>query len=549
MEGTHFLTIFGTLRFLVKFLGFIFLPIVLYAETHYRFKYFFSFLNKREPEIITDAPHRLDPHDSLPILFFVKDADRYPCELTEIAITLRDDFSSERIVLFSGVFSLTDRFWWRIYRVPVIGFHGFLESDVEFTIRRNGKFKKYHNDNYRTSSHKPLCTYISDKKLPQFDNLFLGEIHSHSNYTSDQVEYGSPLGASIELGKAMGLSFFCVTDHSYDLDDSLDNYLEFDGTFPKWKALDDEVKHLNEQTGEFIIIKGEEVSCRNRLGQNVHFLLLNNERFLQGSGDSAERWLKTRSEHSISDVLDIKEAESVSIAAHPFEPISMLQRLLLRRGRWGKNDFEDDRLEGIQFINGALTHGFHEGYTFWKEQLLSGKKMFLCAGNDAHGNFNRFRQIGIPFFLIREHGDQLFGKMRTGIYTTEFTQKAILTALKNGHSIATDGPAANLTKENSETSIIGFSFPGEMKNFSLTAVSTSEYGRLKNITILAGAIGNDFEKVIFSTNSANEYSFKKNFEFSADRSSYIRAEVWTDSLDSCDKKSHFCLTNPFWVEG
>ena len=547
MEGTQFLTILDALRFCGKFLGLFFLPVVLYAETHYRFKYFFSFLSKPEPEIIADAPHRIDPQNDLPILFFVKDADRYPCELIEIAVNLKGSSVSERIVLFSGTYKLSERFWWRIYHTPVSHFHGFVESDVEFTIRRKGRIKKYHNDNYRTSGHTPLCTYISGDKLPQFDNLLFGEIHSHSNYTSDQVEYGAPPEASIELCKPMGLSFFCITDHSYDLDDSIDNYLEFDGNFPKWKELDAEVKKLNETDNKFIVIKGEEVSCRNHRGQNVHFLMLGNERFLEGGGDSAERWLQTRSEHSVKNLLDIKEPGSVAIAAHPFEGVSMLQKLLLGRGKWQKNDFEDDRLQGIQFINGALTHGFYEGYEFWKNQLLSGKKIFVYAGNDAHGNFNRFRQIGIPFLLIKEHGDQLFGKMRTGVYTSEFTQEALLKALESGHSIATDGPAVNFTEENSEKSIIGSCLSTVSKNFSLIAVSTPEFGTLKNITITAGIKGDNFEKVIFSADSSNEYRFKKNFEFSTDRDAYIRAEIWTNPLNSCDKRSHFCLTNPFWL--
>ena len=39
---------------------------LLYAETHYRFKYFFSFLKKNEPEILADIPHRLEPNAALP---------------------------------------------------------------------------------------------------------------------------------------------------------------------------------------------------------------------------------------------------------------------------------------------------------------------------------------------------------------------------------------------------------------------------------------------------------------------------------------------------
>ena len=56
-----------------------FLPLFLYAETHYRFKYFFSFLKKQEPELLADAPHRVEPGKDIPILILSKDADRYPC--------------------------------------------------------------------------------------------------------------------------------------------------------------------------------------------------------------------------------------------------------------------------------------------------------------------------------------------------------------------------------------------------------------------------------------------------------------------------------------
>jgi len=51
-----------------------FLPLFLYAETHYRFPYFFSLLRKNEPEIIADAPHRIEPGSPLPILILIKDA-------------------------------------------------------------------------------------------------------------------------------------------------------------------------------------------------------------------------------------------------------------------------------------------------------------------------------------------------------------------------------------------------------------------------------------------------------------------------------------------
>ncbi|MFA6457029.1 MAG: hypothetical protein WCW40_09430, partial [Bacteroidota bacterium] len=70
-------------------------PFFLYAETHYRFKYFFSLYKKSEPEIIVDGPHRLDPDKPYPIMILVKDADRYPVEIQSVKITLFHDARKE----------------------------------------------------------------------------------------------------------------------------------------------------------------------------------------------------------------------------------------------------------------------------------------------------------------------------------------------------------------------------------------------------------------------------------------------------------------------
>ena len=71
------------------------LPLVsfplLYAETHYRFKYFFSFLRKDEPEILADIPHRLEPDAALPVLLLIKDSNLYPIELIRVKIDLRQE--------------------------------------------------------------------------------------------------------------------------------------------------------------------------------------------------------------------------------------------------------------------------------------------------------------------------------------------------------------------------------------------------------------------------------------------------------------------------
>jgi len=525
------------------------LPIFLYAETHYRFRYFFSFLRKNEPEIIADAPHRIEPGQHLPILILVKDAHQFPVKLNKVTITVRKEGITviEKALLSSPV-ELKEKLFWKIYEVPLEGISGIITCDVIFEIDNGTRRWSYRNDNYRTSSHKPLEIFASPSPLPRFKSLHFGECHSHSSYTDDQVEFGSPLEASGRLSRSIGLSFFCVTDHSYDLDDSIDNYLINDTNLPKWRNLQQEVDRQNSENQNFVIVRGEEVTCRNSKDQNVHLLLLGNQRFFYGSGDGAEKWLKTRSENSIYEILKAVEPSVPSFAAHPKERVSLLQRLLLHRGNWQQQDFIHTQLSGIQFANGYVSDGFWEGYHQWTKALLEGKKKFIIAGNDAHGNFNRFRQIGIPFFTIRETGHQLFGKMRTGIFIESLSEQNILQTIHSGRMIVTDGPVVNLFIDtpSSIISSIGETIRGNKHMVSLEVISSNEYGSIDSVKVLMGKIGVDEVALVYERPIRN-YEIKRKLTLEIDKMCYIRAEVWTSPYNSIDARTHFCLTNPIWL--
>ena len=523
-------------------------PVLLYAETHYRFKYFFSYLRKHEPEIIADAPHRLEPNSLLPILIIVKDSHLFPIKLDGINLTIRAKGSIflKKDLLDSPI-EIRQKFWSRIFNIPVNGLTGNIECDVIFELTNKSQKRFYYNDNYRTSSHNPLKVFISTTPLPIFEHLYFGECHSHSNYTDDQVEFGSPLEASASLCKSFGLSFFCVADHSYDLDDDVENYLLNDPNLPKWKQLQREVDDLNPTLSNFVIIRGEEVTCRNFANQNIHLLLLGNKKYFAGNGDGAEEWLKTRSENTIEDVLEGKETSSLAFAAHPRESVSFLQRLLLYRGKWHERDIENLKLSGIQFANGQLSGGFREGYRQWVKALLHGRRLFILAGNDAHGNFNRFRQIGIPFLKIREMKQQIFGKMRTGVFLNSLSEDNILNSLRSGLSIISDGPVINLRVLSStyQVSSIGCTYNGSKHTVLLEALSSTEFGSINLLKVFIGCIGKK-ETELISENNLNIFNLARNIPIEIEYNSYIRAEVWTLSKDSIDSQSHFCMTNPIW---
>ena len=238
-------------------------PFFLYAETHYRFKYFFSLYKRSEPEIIADAPHRLDPDKPYPILILIKDAHLYPVELVSIKITLTHDARKEysHTFDFSPVLSINSHYWHKIIDLNFTGglssLFGMMQADVEIVTRRNGKIRTTHINNHPFTAKAPLKFYRSKTHLPSINGWIFGDAHTHSSYTEDQVEFGSPISASVHLCKSMGLSFFGVTDHSYDLDDRIDNYLLNDPNLPKWKALMDEVDEVNSSETEFAVLRGE----------------------------------------------------------------------------------------------------------------------------------------------------------------------------------------------------------------------------------------------------------------------------------------------------
>ncbi|MBI2427652.1 MAG: hypothetical protein HYV29_02445 [Ignavibacteriales bacterium] len=532
----------------------IFLPVFLYAETHYRFKYFFSFLKKSEPEILTDAPYRLDPNKPLPILLLTKDTHIYPIEIISVQITLQRNgqFIHSEIVQPDQPIHIETKYWWRVielhFKEELSEIFGHLDVHVEITIKRNGKIKTILNNNHRTSTKKPLNVYRSRTSLPSMPGWIYGDVHTHSTYTDDQVEFGSPIGASPALCTSMGLSFFCVTDHSYDLDDTIDSYLENDPTIPKWKLLQSEVTDTNQQVKDFAVIRGEEVSCENSDGSTVHLLLFGTRKFFPGSGDGAEKWFHTTCEHTVPSVLNNKELSVAAYAGHPTESVPFLQSLLLNRGEWTKGDMASAGLDGIQILNGEHSDNFHNGLDVWKWLLLKGEKKFIAAGNDAHGNFNRFIQIGIPFFMIREKKSQLFGKMKTALFSLP-NENAVVSALKQGHSVITNGPlfVIEIETDRNGNGKIGDTVHGDAFILKIKGASSVEFGHFTSVVIYIGTIGKK-EKVLFEQKYFSDpfaIHLISDWE-TLSAFSYIRAEGFTSDGKGTDRDG-FCYTNPIWI--
>ena len=207
-------------------------------------------------------------------------------------------------------------------------------------------------------------------------------------------------------------------------------------------------------------------------------------------------------------------------------------------------------LSGIQILNGENSDGFFRGLDIWKWMLDRGEKKFLLAGNDAHGNFNRFVQVFIPMVSFREKESQIFGKMKTALLTPSITEEAIIDSIAKGRSVITNGPLLIIEIETDSPDIgkIGEVVHGKKFVVKLHGETTDEFGHFSSIKIFCGIIGKGERKLFEIKHFSDPRSIHQISDWHhAEFFSYIRAEAITQHAHGIDR-SGFCYTNPIWIQ-
>ncbi|MFQ5752772.1 MAG: hypothetical protein ACE5HI_12315, partial [bacterium] len=172
----------------------------------------------------------------------------------------------------------------------------------------------------------------------------------------------------------------------------------------------------------------------------------------------------------------------------------------------------------------------------------------ISGGNDAHGNFNRFRQIGFPFFTMRENGQHVFGKVRTGVYLEKgLSLKPLLTAFKQGRMIVTNGPFLDIrvTNEKEECARVGAAISGSDFKLKIKCLSTPEYGRLHKLSIYLGDLSTKQEHLFLGPkNFPRAFEYVENIAINKIKNRcYLRAELYSKS----NNQTFRCFTNPIWI--
>jgi hypothetical protein len=515
--------------------------VLTYAEVHYRPLFLPSMIFMKYPEIVCDAPTRVEPGKPVPVFIIIKDAHRFPIIIESVILHITYDTHGSRIARFpyDGLRIDTPVWWDSLNIIPE--YSGTMRIIPTVLIRHGKTIVSVVNDNYRGTSHSPLIVLVSSDSFPGKDGWYQGDIHCHTISTSDEIEFGAPLEAMAHACDSIGLDWIAVTDHSYDLAATEDSLPTNESHLTRWHLMREKVNLLRDTLS---IIPGEEVTCRTSRGENCHMLVLNASNFISGSGDSGKQVLATQSELSIKEAIAMcRESGGIACAAHPLKTIPLLEKLILNRGKWSPEDIETEDLTALQIHNGTRDSGFSKGMRMWREMLLKGKKIYVYGGSDAHGDMNIRRTIGIPFYSVRESREHTFGWVRTVVHSQSKHPDDIFTALKNGHAIVTEGPFIDLTIMSGGMGIgPGGCVPRGTYTIRAEFFSSSEFQYLNQFRLIAGIKGELSEQVI-ATNitplSHDHYLHEGCYDMG--KTLYIRAECYTQS-------DRLCFTNPIWFE-
>ena len=526
----------------------VFLPIFLYAEIHYRFPLLPSRIFRKQPEIVFDAPYRIET-DSLPVLLLIKDANIYPVTLEKVLIRIRfiGDRDYTLVEDFTEDVKINEHFYSKIYRIDVSRFSNHhIEIECTGIISMGKKRITVRNDNYPTLSHDNFETYIDTESLPAQAGWRWGDMHCHTAWTEDQVEFGIPAENIAGMATPMGISFCAATDHSYDLDDLHDSWNRNDPDLIKWSESREIIKRLNRDAYNFTILPGEEVTADNGFAKNVHMVVLNHNEFIPGNNDSLEKLFLKNTSRYYADILDDLNKNSMAYAAHPMTKPPLIQKILIRRGLWNRWDSAHPKLSGYQILNGHRREDFNNGLKLWVNHLLNGSRSYIYSGNDSHGNFNRFRQVKTPILKLHEKEEQIFGEFLTGVKSDSNNDIDILIQdLKRGSVIVSNGPFLNMTlydnKKNSAE--IGKTLIFKPARIELNAISTRFFGSLRSIRIIVGSLLTKGEHIFRKIELLSGIK-SKTVEIPADNlpeKGYLRAEITT-------RENRIALSNPIWFD-
>lgn len=504
---------------------------------------------KKEPDVVADIVTRTSKPGPFPILLIIHHSNIFPVELKNVTITT--SFGGNRASAVKTVdygIRLKQLSWYDIQYADVpADFSGPVTVNVEFNMKtRSGADLTVRNNNLRNLKHTPIPVYIGAPPLPKGEGWFYGDTHTHTLYTENEVEFGSPLPATAAMADAFGLDWLVFTDHSFDLDDVEGDSQKNDPELTKWKKMRADVADASKKHPGVTFMPGEELSCGNAENKNVHMIVLNSDTFYAGNGDGHESG--NTPDLACADVTAGLPDTAAAFAAHPICVISAVEIYLINRGNWSIEDLSAPGLTGHESWNHDQ-HPNKESFDAWVKVLLEGKRKYFAGGSDAHGDF-AYELANAGYEDIPQFP---FANIRTAVYVpgvSKPTPEQLIAAMRTGKMIATSGPFATLELKNKsgKSADIGGDIEGGPFTAEVSVSSTLEFGPITKIRLLMGETGGSGEKVVAEFTGSDipdDMKVIKTVELPADvKNGYIRVEANTQ-LSSVIYDAY---TNPVWFK-
>ena len=478
------------------------------VETHFKFfKRQPSFLYKNEPEIIFDCPPRISPEKcEIPLYLFIKDFKSYDffVETVEILIGCKGKITAQHSFCGIEKYKIYEKYDLRGFRFAVpkpdlCGENIFVYPKLKYKIGENVKIAAV--DNINTTGKFPFSVFLANENYPNNakNTVKFYDLHCHSSHTNDHIEFGAPVEFIADCADFCGLDGVAITDHSYDICCKPNNYLEKDENFTHWRDLCGEC----EQKYAVETHLGEEISVMRNGGKAVHLGAIGNKNIVVGTADGARKNYSRKSEPTINEaVKSVIDDGGAAFAAHPGEISNFFHRLFLRRDFWQLCDFENLAVSTVQAVNGNFDETWRRARKLWIKLLLSGKKISLIAGNDSHGDFNRYRAMSIPFVWVEENFDRRFGKTRTGIYSQN-----LLESIKNGRTFITSGAFVDIQIDGE--SVISNTAVSFVKLPKVVIKSSEEFGKIRKTWLFLGDCKRQKEYCVFVNLSEEKYFYSQ----------------------------------------
>ncbi len=472
--------------------------------------------------MVVDAPWVAVPGQAIPLILAVHDGHKFPVWLREVRVVVRAGGELHQVRKNFDL-PLDLPFHWVDLPWPGPQIPGQNLVDVLFEVEdRKGRRTRFLNHNFPFLPPTSLDVLRLTSAYPFPSGWTSGDLHCHTSWSEDPVEWGGDPVTMNNAAKCMGMGFWAATDHSYD----------FAWEHPDWMRPTDPVEKFArfraslpaDQPGEPVVLPAEEVSCGNRHGRNVHLIVIDHPEYIPGQGDGGRRWFSNRPDLTIEQVLSRAATSGApAIAAHPRPGIGLLERLVFRRGNYDVSDLHQG-LSGIQYWNGKSTgDDFRQGRALWVADLLRGNRRQPIAGNDAHGDLNRATQIKVPLVSLRQSTSHRFGHARTWIHLDEPPTRASLrralsqgvpTILSNGPWIGLRVPSASMEALRSRDGMVG-----------LDAKSLPEFGMLDRVRLFGQRRGELRETLLHEAYvGGEEYSHRLQLPLDF---LYLRAELTT----------------------